>query len=721
MIASLLQINTRDGGGGAESVALELHRAVRARRIEATLAVGFAQAGVPGVVEIPRGDGLGWRLHDAARRHGRPRQARIARSLGDPGVIVDLVRGREDFRFPGSRSVLNLAQAVDVVHLHNLHGGYFDLGVVPALSGERPTVLTLHDEWTLTGHCALTLGCGRWRDACGSCPHLDVYPRLRRDGTAFNLRRKRALWEASRLQVVAPTRWLLERAQASVLRHAATGWHVVSNGVDLDVFAPGDRDEARFALGLPPETPVLVFAAAGGRGNRFKDVATLERALALLGATADRDVVAFTIGERGETVRLGRVELRRTGFLDRPELVQHFHAADLYVHAARAEVQGLSLIEALATGLPAVASAVGGIPDVVRDGGTGAPRPSGRSQGLSPTPFRACLPTRRPGSGCRRPQPATRATASRTTITSKRCSVCTRPPSPRSPLSREASPEYPLRVLTIFSIPKPFAGSTGEIQATALASWGRLGDDEQVVLVGEAPETGAVERVEALQPEGASAPRLDDAFARVDAVARQPLRCFLNADIVLLTDLIPAVERAVAFSPRFLLVGQTRDLDPELVSGSSPDELRRLALEQGVLRGPAAIDWFVFSAGLFDPMPPFLVGRACFDNWMIWKARQLGPVIDATAAVVAIHQSHDYTHLAGGKTEAYYGPEAAHNLRLAGGKRHLYTLNDASHLLRADGTIQRNRGASLRWKETLRRSRAKAALVARRAAAGRTR
>jgi len=183
-------------------------------------------------------------------------------------VVSDLVRGREDFRFPGSRAVLDHAASANVTHLHNLHGGYFDLRLLPALSAQTPTVITLHDEWTFTGHCALTLGCDRWRDACGSCPHLDVYPRLRRDGTAFNLMRKRQIWAASRLHVVAPTQWLLERAQASILQHAAVDWHVVSNGVDLDVFCPGDREEARVALGIPTNAVVVVFVGSDRHHER---------------------------------------------------------------------------------------------------------------------------------------------------------------------------------------------------------------------------------------------------------------------------------------------------------------------------------------------------------------------------------------------------------------------------------------------------------------------
>ena len=122
----------------------------------------------------------------------------------------------------------------------------------------------------------------------------------------------------------------------------------------------------------------------------------------------------------------------------------------------------------------------------------------------------------------------------------------------------------------------------------------------------------------------------------------------------------------------------------------------------GIRRGVAAIDYFVFPAGLFGRLPPFVVGRAGFDNWLIWRARQSGPVIDATAAVVAVHQRHDYAHLSAGKDAAYYGPEAQRNVELAGGRRHIYTLHDASHRMDADLSIHRNLGSFMRVGETVR-------------------
>jgi hypothetical protein len=132
--------------------------------------------------------------------------------------------------------------------------------------------------------------------------------------------------------------------------------------------------------------------------------------------------------------------------------------------------------------------------------------------------------------------------------------------------------------------------------------------------------------------------------------------------------------------------------------------LRERALATGTSRGATAIDYFVFTAGLFDPMPPFVVGRARFDNWLVWRARQRGMVVDASAAVVAVHQSHDYGHVPGGQDEAHFGEEAEANFALTGGSRTIFTIHDASHRLTANGSVRRNLGAVFRARETARKA-----------------
>ena len=265
-------------------------------------------------------------------------------------------------------------------------------------------------------------------------------------------------------------------------------------------------------------------------------------------------------------------------------------------------------------------------------------------------------------------------------------------------------------MITAFSIPKPFVDEIGPIQRNAVRSWAALDPDVQVILVGDedgtaeaARELGVEHLPEVLQSERGT-PRLDDAFARVEGSARHQLRCFVNCDIVLLDDFLPAVRQAASFAPTFLMVGQSRNL---VLSGDfDPAEgaaLRAQALQEGRSRGATAIDYFVFTAGLFDPVPPFVVGRARFDNWLVWRARQRGVVIDASAAVVAVHEQHDYAHVEGGLDEAHFGVEAERNLELAGGKDRLFTIYDASHRLSADGRVCRHLGAVGRMRENARK------------------
>jgi hypothetical protein len=242
-------------------------------------------------------------------------------------------------------------------------------------------------------------------------------------------------------------------------------------------------------------------------------------------------------------------------------------------------------------------------------------------------------------------------------------------------------------MLTLFSVPKPFLGEIGKIQRRSLESWAALGI--QVVLLGD--EQGVAEaaslygaaHVHELERTERGTPRLDSALREADRVAEHPLRCFVNADVLLAQDLLAATRTIADLVPRFLIVGQTR--------------------ENGRLRGAAALDYFVFPAELFGDVPPFAIGRACFDNWLVWRARQEGVVVDATRAVEAVHQPHGYDHLEGGKSEVYYGEEAARNLELAGGKSHIFTIHDASHVL-VDGRLRRNPGATLRVRENLRKA-----------------
>jgi glycosyltransferase involved in cell wall biosynthesis len=376
----VLQVSPRGDRGGAEGIAGRLALELEARGLDSRLAVAYGTADGARVVRIATGVGSPWAvragldLHDRLRDAGRPHAARVARMLAQPAVLLDLLRGREDFRYPATDRILDHLGTPDVLHLHNLHGGYFDLRRLPHLTQSVATVITLHDSWLFTGHCAHPLDGERWRTGCGNCPRLDLYPRLRRDGTAANLRRKRDILSQSRLHLVAPSRWLLDRAIEGIPKAGVVAATVVPNGVDLGVFRPGDAAGARRRLGVPEGASVLVAAANGLRTNDYKDWPTLRAAADVIGADSDDPVVLLVAGDVGEPVRTGRLEIRFLGHIaSQSAIADVLRAADLYLHSARADTFPTSVLEALATGVPVVASRVGGIPEQVLESARGSP------------------------------------------------------------------------------------------------------------------------------------------------------------------------------------------------------------------------------------------------------------------------------------------------------------------------------------------------------------
>jgi glycosyltransferase involved in cell wall biosynthesis len=379
-VLRILQVSAADRAGGAERSAHQLFECYRERGHRSWLAVGRKHGDDPDVIAIPDAAARGaWvRAWDAAVRRidaapvrvrGAGRAARWLRAAGEPLRALDVARGREDFHHPGSRRLLELVpQSPQLVHLHNLHGGYFDLRTLPSLSARVPTVLNLRDAWLLAGHCAFPLGCERWRHGCGRCPDLDLYPAVRRDATAFNWRRKRDLFTRTRVHVTAPSRWLLDRARASMLAPAIADARVIGNGVDTRVFHPGARDAARRALGIANGTPVLMTTAGALNGDVWKDRTALREALARL--EQDWHGAPLLVLALGASESQQSTARRTIRFLphehDSETLAGYYRAADAYVHAARAESFGNVLLEARACGTPVVSTAVGGIPEHVK-------------------------------------------------------------------------------------------------------------------------------------------------------------------------------------------------------------------------------------------------------------------------------------------------------------------------------------------------------------------
>jgi glycosyltransferase involved in cell wall biosynthesis len=252
------------------------------------------------------------------------------------------------------------------VHCHNLHGGYFDLRALPDLSRRVPTLVTLHDAWMLSGHCAHSIGCEKWKAGCGACPDLRLYPAIRRDATAENWDRKREIYSRCRLHVATPCQWLADRVKHSILAAAVADLRVIPNGVNLSIFHPADRATVREQLGLPGDAFVILLTA-GSDYSVWKDRRTLNKAMtAIVERASGRQVMFVALEDPGGPAFSTAPNVHYAGYQsEAAALAKYFQAADVYVHAARADTFPTAVLEALACGTPVVATRVGGIPEQI--------------------------------------------------------------------------------------------------------------------------------------------------------------------------------------------------------------------------------------------------------------------------------------------------------------------------------------------------------------------
>lgn len=376
----ILQVNTFDQGGGAESVATRLQAGYVREGYTSWLLVKRKKTDCPDVFPIPEtfgqslwgrgGLALAQALDPLAGRvPGGSAMGALMRAVGRPAATLDRLRGIEDFQYPSTARLDELTpERPDIIQCHNMQGNYFNLSALVSLSRRIPVVLTLHDCWLLAGHCAHSFDCERWKTGCGQCPNLSIDPPVARDATHFNWRRKQDIFASSKLYVATPSRWLMERVEQSILMPGVVEARMIENSIHECFFEERERAETRRSLGLSDNALVLLFAANTIRENRWKDFATLRGTLERLsGQLSGRELVLLALGDEGPEEKVGETKVTYVPFQKNPGVVaDYYHAADLYLHAAKAETFSLTIAEAMACGTPVIATAIGAVPERIK-------------------------------------------------------------------------------------------------------------------------------------------------------------------------------------------------------------------------------------------------------------------------------------------------------------------------------------------------------------------
>jgi len=277
------------------------------------------------------------------RRVGPPGFKRFGKFLMMPAALLQLLRRRREY---------------DVVYVCGLR----TLGLVAVLAAR------------LTGRrCVLRA------ESCSELSAADALDGMR-PGWAKRLLRGLIGWRNAVLLRADRFLSISRVITAEFLACGVPPAHIatITNGIDAARFtppAPGERAALRTRLGLPDDG---ILGAYTGKLNRGKGLELLLRTwrrlaarhpalhLVLVGSGADQFLSCETALRA--LVRELALEERVTFTGSVPNVEDYLRAADLFLFPSESEALGISLIEAMACGLPAIATRAGGILDVIEDG-----------------------------------------------------------------------------------------------------------------------------------------------------------------------------------------------------------------------------------------------------------------------------------------------------------------------------------------------------------------
>ncbi len=262
----------------------------------------------------------------------------------------------------------SLVQEADVLHLHWVNFGFLSLDSLQKIvSLGKPIVWTLHDMWAFTGGCHYAGDCLGYRVCCGNCPFL--HRPAPNDLSHRVWLHKKEIFKDIPLTIVACSQWLAHQARQSALFKDKI---VISipNPIDTQVFKADDKKEAREALGLPTDKPLILFAAQNVQDER-KGFWYFREAIQRLENPNAVEIVTFGKSQVSDFQDFPTKVHHLGSLTDINKIVQAYQAASVFVMPSLEDNLPNTVMESLACGTPVVGFQTGGIPEMVRHQSTG--------------------------------------------------------------------------------------------------------------------------------------------------------------------------------------------------------------------------------------------------------------------------------------------------------------------------------------------------------------
>lgn len=348
----VLLLNKTDSWGGAARAAYRLHEGLRNIQVNSQILVQEKAGNDPHVLLYP--SWLNRRFPKLRARLNRL-PVKFYPPLGTPIFSPQWVPDH----LPQEVAKLN----PDIISLQWICEGYLQIESLPKFT--KPLVWTLHDMWVATGGCHHSESCENYVTKCGNCPVLQS--NQEQDLSRWVWERKQKSWQNLNLTLVSPSNWLAEKVALSPL-FSPYRIEVIPNGLNLDIYQPIDKKNARKQLNLPQDKKLILFGAMQGTADRWKGFYHLESALKELIKSDLRPELELVIfgSDAPENPPDFGFNCHYLGKINQDEkLALVYSAVDVFVAPSVVDNLPNTVMESLACGTPSVAFHIGGLPDLI--------------------------------------------------------------------------------------------------------------------------------------------------------------------------------------------------------------------------------------------------------------------------------------------------------------------------------------------------------------------
>lgn len=356
----IVLLNTNDNGGGAAIACRRLRDALlKHANVEARILVQEKNTHDPAITSLATTRwqrAMVWFRFVLERLYFLPfERSKSIRFLYNPGVVGTDIRTHP------------LVQEADIIHLHWINFGFQSTDTLnKLLLLGKPIVWTFHDMWAFTGGCHHSGTCNNFQEVCGHCKFM----KNPSEGDLSHRRwlAKKKVYQTTPFVSVTCSRWLGEKARkSSLLRNSRV--ESIPNPLDVQLFHPIDKTQARQQLSLPENKELILFAAmrvnAIGKGFRY----LVEAIELLLLNNPDRaqtiELVVFGQVDQ-EVMQSLPITTHSLGQLSDPQQIAcAYSAATAFVIPSLEENLPNTIMEAMACGTPVVGFRTGGIPEMI--------------------------------------------------------------------------------------------------------------------------------------------------------------------------------------------------------------------------------------------------------------------------------------------------------------------------------------------------------------------